>query len=83
VATIDVGQDKSKRVFIGRIIGKAALKNVLKDEERLRKNTQTTLEVMAKEKSGDLEIQRKKWIDEIEEYATFLTMNLCIRSLEK
>ena len=46
---------KSKRVFIGRIIGKAALKNVLKDEERLRKNTQTT----------------------------FLTMNLCIRSLEK
>ncbi len=66
-----LGRIKSKRVFLGRIIGKAALKNVLKDDAPLRKNTPTTPEVMANEKTGDLEIQRKKWIDELEEYANF------------
>lgn len=66
-----LGKIKSKRVFIGRFIGKAALKNVLKNDAPLRKNTPTTPEVMAKEKSGGLEIQRKKWIEGIEEYANY------------
>ncbi|HET7115316.1 MAG TPA: DinB family protein [Hanamia sp.] len=66
-----LGKVKSKRVFMGRIFGKAALKNALKDESPLRKNTPTTPEVMAREKSGDLEMQRKKWIKELEEYANY------------
>lgn len=66
-----LGKIKSKRVFIGRIFGKAALKNALKDDAPLRKNTPTTPEVMAKESNSDLEIQRRKWIDGIEEYVNF------------
>lgn len=66
-----LGNIKSKRVFIGRLFGRAALKNVLKNDAPLRKNTPTTPEVTAKEKNGDLEIQRKKWINGIGEYADF------------
>lgn len=66
-----LGKLESKRVFMGNIFGKVALKNVLKDDAPLRKNTPTTPEVMSKEKSGDLEFQRKKWIEGVEEYANF------------
>lgn len=66
-----LGKIKSKRVFMGRLLGQTALKNVLRNDAPLRKNTPTTPEVIAKEKSGDLEIQRKKWINGIEEYANF------------
>ena len=66
-----LGKIKSKRVFMGRLFGQTALKNVLKNDTPLRKNTPTTPEVIAKVKSGDLEIQRKKWIKGIEEYANF------------
>jgi len=65
------GKIQSKRIFIGRIFGKAALKDVIKNDLPLKKNTPTSPEVMAKEKTGDLEIQRRKWINGIEEYANF------------
>ena len=70
-----LGKVKSKRVFIGRIFGKAALKNVLKNDAPLRKNTPTTPEVVTKEASGNLEMQRKKWIDGTEEFANYAALD--------
>jgi hypothetical protein len=59
---------KYKQAFIGRIFGKMALRNVLKDEKPLRHNT-PTLPVLRVKNEGDIATEKMKWIALIEEYA--------------
>ena len=61
---------KHKQQFIGRLFGKMALKNVLKDEAPLRRNTPTLPELGIKDNS-DVDSEKKKWIALIEQNANF------------
>lgn len=63
-----LGRTKYKRAFIGRLFGKIALKSMLKDDSPLGKNTPTVPQCIVTETSGDIEAQKKQWIELIEEY---------------
>lgn len=60
-----------KQMFLGRLFGKLALKNVLKDEKPLGKNSPTAPVLVIKEKEGDVGLQKMEWIKRISEYAFF------------
>jgi len=53
------------------LFGKIALKNILKDEKPLRRNTPTLREFRIQEKDGDVRSEKAKWITLIEGYAHF------------
>jgi hypothetical protein len=65
---------KYKQALIGRIFGKMALRNVLKDEKPLRHNTPTLPELRVKNE-GDIATEKTKWIALIEEYANLENTN--------
>lgn len=67
------GRVPCKRVFIGRIFGRMALKNVLKDDKPLGKKSPTTPELIIKTQQDDKDIvvQKTKLIDLIREYAHY------------
>jgi hypothetical protein len=64
------GKTKYKRVFIGRLFGKMALKRILKDENPLARNAPSISALIIKE-NGNLLTERAKWIERVEEYAHF------------
>jgi predicted lipase len=66
-----LGKIKVKRMFLGRIFGKIALKEVLKNDNPLGKNSPTSSELMINEKSGDIALQKKALINSINEYEHF------------
>ncbi len=61
---------KYKRVFLGRLFGKMALKNLLKDEKLMGRNAPTIPELRIRE-NGDVSAEKAKWIALIEEHAHF------------
>ena len=65
------GRIKCKRVFIGRLFGKMALKNVSKDETPMMRNAPSSSELIVKESGGDVASERTKWIASIEGYTHF------------
>src|SRR5947209_2448329 len=64
-----LGKKQYKRAFIGRLIGKIALKSMLKDETPLGKNAPTKAEFKITKTDSDLSSEKKKWASLIEEYA--------------
>jgi hypothetical protein len=66
-------EKKYKQVFIGRLFGKMALKNLLKDESPIRRNSPTIpdLRINRIGKNGNVLSERAKWIALIEEYEHF------------
>jgi len=68
-----VAGEKNKQVFVGRLFGRLALKNVLKDEKPLSRNTPTIPELRLNRlgENGDVESEKAKWIGMIEGYAHF------------
>jgi hypothetical protein len=66
-----LGKKQYKRIFLGRLIGKMALKNMLKDETPIGKNAPTKSDFMIVETNGDLPFEKKKWTGLIQEYADF------------
>lgn len=60
-----------KQAFIGRLFGKMALKDFIKDESSLKRNVSTLNFLKVKETTGDIEAEKKKWIKLIEEYEYF------------
>jgi hypothetical protein len=66
-----LGYSTHKRVFLGRLIGKMALKGMLKDETPMARNAPTSRQFIVTETSGDIEAQKKRWIALTEEYAGF------------
>jgi hypothetical protein len=65
-----LGRRTYKRAFVGRLFGKMALNNLLKDEKPLMRNSPTLSHLKIKE-SGDVSSQKVKWIALLEEYAHF------------
>lgn len=63
-----------KRLFIGRIFGRMALKSILKNEAVLKKNQPTHPELKING-SGDTEAEKQKWIALLEKYATYSNPN--------
>jgi hypothetical protein len=63
-----LGKLKVKRMFAGRIIGKMALKDVLRNEEHLRKNSPTSPELKITETTGNISLQKAEWFERIKEY---------------
>jgi len=66
-----LGKKQYKRMFLGRLFGKIALKKVLQDEAPLRHSTPTLPELIIKEKDGSIETQKTEWISRIQKYETF------------
>lgn len=66
-----IGEYPNKRMLIGKIFGKIALKKILKDDSPMGKNTPTTPELRAAETTGDFEGERSKWIALLEGHADY------------
>ena len=65
------GKIISKRVFIGRLFGRMALKMMLKDDKPMGKNAPTSKELIVKEPNGDFVSERNQWIALLHEYDHF------------
>jgi hypothetical protein len=57
--------------FLGRIFGKMALKSTLKDEGPMRRNVPTLAEFKVREKQGEIELEKAKWIGLLPKYGHF------------
>lgn len=66
-----VGKIQVKRMFLGRLVGKMALKNVLKTDKPLGKNSPTAPELLSTEKGGDMTWQKAEWRKRINDYIHF------------
>ena len=65
------GERIIKPVFIGYIIGKWALKQTLKNEDPIRKNSPTTGDFLITKVDTEFEHDKNKWIGDLEKYATY------------
>lgn len=65
------GKTTYNRVLSGRILGKIMLKNALKNDAPLQRNTPTIPSLITKEKNGDIATQKAEWISRIEKYANY------------
>ena len=63
-----LGRIKIKRVLIGRLIGRMVLKNILKDDKPFGKNSPTSPLLKTLDESGDMEQDKKEWINRIRQY---------------
>ena len=61
----------SKRMLIGRLFGKLALKKVLKNEAPLRHGTPTISQLIIKETDGDFAAEKSRWISKVEKYENY------------
>ena len=66
-----IGEIKCKRSFIGRIFGKRALKDFLKDDGLMMRNAPSSPELIVKESGGDINLQKAKWIAMLEGHAHY------------
>jgi hypothetical protein len=60
-----------KQIFIGRIFGKMALKKNVKDDRPIARNMPSGSAFKVKEKTGNVELQKKKWMSLIKEYENY------------
>ncbi|MFL5772560.1 MAG: DUF1569 domain-containing protein [Flavisolibacter sp.] len=66
-----LGKRHHKRSFMGRLFGKAGLKNLLREDKPFPRSAPTSNAFKIKEDSGDIESEKKKWIELIESYKNF------------
>lgn len=67
---IFLGQRQYSRLFAGRLFGKMALRQMLKDEQPLKKNQPTHPELKIVS-TGDIEREKQRWIKLLEEYKNY------------
>ena len=65
------GKLECKRVFLGRLFGKMALKANLKDEKPMQRNAPSSRELIVNDSKGDMAAERAKWIALMEENAHY------------
>src|SRR5689334_958128 len=66
------GNIKVNRSLLGRIVGRMALKGILKDEDSsLQRNAPTSPIFKVIESISDFEVERSQWKSLIERYGTF------------
>jgi hypothetical protein len=68
------GDKKFKRMFLGRLFGKIALNNLIKDERPMGRNLPTVPGFSIKG-HGDVLSEKKKWISMVEGHARFLNID--------
>src|ERR1700676_5742693 len=68
------GQMKTKRMFLGRIFGKMALKNLIRAENPVARNMPTVPGFSIRD-HGDVLSEKNKWIALIKEHARFSNTN--------
>ena len=66
-----LGQKKYPRSFLGKLIGKWALKGILKNDDPMGKNAPTSSYFKVKTTTGDVASERAYWITLIEAYANY------------
>ena len=64
------GDKKYKRMFLGRLFGKMALKNLIKDEKPMRHNSPTVPGFSITD-HGEVLSEKNKWIAMVKEHARF------------
>jgi hypothetical protein len=64
-----LGKQKYERAFLGRLFGRMALPDFVKDETPIKRNVPTLTELKVKENSGNITCERKRWTTLLEEYA--------------
>lgn len=69
-----LGKKKYKRAFLGRLFGKIALKDLIKDENPMKRGLPTLPEFKIRG-TGDVASERDKWIALIEEHAHCSNLN--------
>ncbi len=72
-----LGKKKYKRAFLGRLFGKKALEDLIKDEKPMKRNLPTLAEFKIKG-TGDVASEREKWIALIEEHAHCPNLDIAI-----
>lgn len=60
-----------KQSFLGFIFGKLALRGMVKDNSPMKKNMPAGAAFIGREKAGDIETQKKEWMDLVAGYADF------------
>jgi len=65
-----LGKKEYKRIFIGRLIGKKVLKNMLKDDSPMMRNAKTLKDFIVTG-NGDIEPEKQKWIALLHEYEQY------------
>jgi len=66
-----LGKIAKKRVFMGRLFGRSALKNILSEDKDFPKNAPTSVLFKVKESSGDISAEKHNWIALIEQYDNY------------
>lgn len=70
------GNIEVKRSWLGRLLGKAAIKGILKDESTsFKKNAPTSPQFKVSDSNLDFEKERTNWKQLIERYASFANEN--------
>lgn len=70
-----LGNMNIKRVFMGRLLGKLILKKILKDDSPFGKNSPTSPILETLKEKGDIEEQKKEWLNRIQQYDNFNNLN--------
>ncbi len=65
-----LGKRQYGRLFVGRLFGKMALRQILKDERPLQKNEPTHPELKIRA-TGDVEREKQQWIGLLQEYKSY------------
>ena len=63
-----LGKIKYKRAFLGRLFGKMALPEFIKDESPIKRNVPTLTELRIRENNGDVAVEKNKWIALLKQY---------------
>lgn len=69
-----LGKKRYKRLFIGRLFGKMALKGILNNDAPMQPNKPTHPDFKITG-TGNFETERKKWLQLLSEYASFNNSN--------
>lgn len=64
-----LGKQKHNRSFLGRLFGKIAMKDLLKDELPMKRSLPTLPQLRVVENDGNVMVEKEKWIALIEEHA--------------
>ncbi|MEL6923130.1 MAG: DUF1569 domain-containing protein [Bacteroidota bacterium] len=65
-------QRQLRRLFIGRLFGKMALRSNIKDDKPLSKNSPTHPDLVIRD-NGDAEAQKKIWLSLLDQYPSMQT----------
>ncbi|MEO5646082.1 MAG: DUF1569 domain-containing protein [Candidatus Paceibacterota bacterium] len=66
-----LGKTTYKQNFFGKLFGQMAMKNLLKDEKPLGRNTPTIPQLKNLESDSNIEVDQNRLIDSVQEYEHF------------